>query len=709
MKVCSLVNRSRSTACRFGRRLSFAGFACLFSVAALSQPVVSEAPETQVVEEIIVTARKTEEDVQEIPMSVQVLSAEFLDVTDATHFFDLQYSVPGLVVNNLGQNGAGFSLRGIADQGGSNGSVASHLDGVYFGTSMLSLTRMFDLERIEVLKGPQGTLYGRNATGGSLNLITRKPEPEFGAGFEAAYGSFETARSEGHLNLPLGQSALRLAFMASEGDGFIRNSVDDRRFAAKDFYGVRASLVIPLSDRLRADVSAQHSEDDGGVGELWLPRPDFLADPADIRLTTVTLPNPFLRTSTEHVTVNLEYDFGAATLHAITGYARSEVKNVDDCAGIPVLQGCIRRLLPGRHRQWSQELRLSRHDGERLEWQAGLYFYDDVAERHFYQVTPVTDQNPTRDHVRYNSETTYAIFGHAVWRLGGGWRLSGGLRWNGEDHQLSTFGTGTDDSRTPIGRRREWNNESWRIDLDYALSDHTLAYAGISTGFKSGGIALAPRGALDDFDPEHLTAYEAGIKSEWRKQRVRLNAAAFYYDFRDLQVNTWTITDDELIFEIDNAARATINGIDVEGAIRLGDTLALSSGVVWLAERKFVKYRNDRTGDTLSGNDLTRAPEWTATLALDKELPLGTFGTAALRVEYAYRSDYFYTTDNDSQFAQSSFALVNLYLRYQPEKGQWYVFASGCNLDDADYFNQVFLQASPGYPETWEAGFGLRF
>ena len=709
MFVLHCVNRSHWAPRRIVCRLLFGGLTCLGPAAAFPQPVPAEAPGTQGIEEVIVTARKTEEDAQDVPMSIQVLTSEWLDVTDTTHFFDLQHSVPGLVVNNLGHNGAGFSLRGIADQGGSTLSVATHLDGVYLGTTNLSVAHMFDLERVEVLKGPQGTLYGRNSTGGSLNLVTRKAEPGFGAGFEAAYGSFDTARAQGHLNLPLGDIALRLAFLASEGDGFIRNSVDDRRFAEKDYYSFRGSLGIPLTDRLRVDVTAQRGEDDGAVGELWLPSPDFLADPTDIRLTTVTLPNPFLEKTTDHAGVNLEFDFGSATLYAVSGFARSRVDNVDDCAGIPLLTGCIRSLLPGKHRQWSQELRLARQDTGAVDWQAGFYYYADDASRASFQLTPATNPNPTRDNFTTSSEETSAAFGHAVWRLGGGWRLSGGLRLTRANQRLSTFGTGTDDSPTPVGTGKKWNNESWRLDLDYAVSDDVLAYAGISTGFKSGGIVLAPLGQLDDFDPEHLTAYEAGIKSEWPAQRLTLNGAVFYYDFRDLQVNTWTITEDELIFEIDNAARAEIFGVDVSGLVRFGDGLSASGGIVWLPGRTFVEYRNDRTGDTLSGNDLTRAPEWTATLAIDGDLPIGRFGTAFTRLEYAYRSGNFYTTDNNPQFAQGSFALVNLYLRYEPPNGNWYAFAAGRNLGDEDYFNQVFLQASPGYPATWEAGFGVSF
>ncbi len=153
----------------------------LIPVTAFCQARPDSAAHAQMLDQVIVTARKVEESVQYVPMSVQVLSAEFLDEADLTSLYELQFNVPGLVVNNLGQNGAGFSLRGVADQGGGSLSVATHLDGVYLGNSSLAIARIFDLQRIEVLKGPQGTLYGRNATGGSINFITRSPVDEFSA------------------------------------------------------------------------------------------------------------------------------------------------------------------------------------------------------------------------------------------------------------------------------------------------------------------------------------------------------------------------------------------------------------------------------------------------------------------------------------------------------------------------------------------------
>ena len=675
----------------------------------LPQGLPDPATEPEFLDEVVVTARKTEESVQDIPMSVQVLTSDLLDQVDATHLFDLQFNVPGLVVNNLGLNGAGFSLRAVSNQGGSGLSVASHWNGVYLGTSNLAITRLFDLDRIEVLKGPQGTLYGRNSTGGLVNFIPRSPTENFEAGMEVAQSSFDTTRVQGHVNVPVGSSAFRLAGVVSEGNGYIRNSVDDRRFAERDFEGVRASFRTDPTQRLRVEVMAQRVVDDGADGELWLPRPDYLPDPSDIRLTTVTLADPFLETASDNASIEIEYDLGAATLHSITGYARNKVRDVDDCAGLPILSGCVRSALPSRHEQFSQEVRLVSPPGETVDWIIGAYYYDDDAWRNYYELKPVIDPQPTTDSVWTSAESVVAVFGQATWQFRDGWSATGGLRLNREEQRLSTIGTGTEDSPTLVQSAESADNASWRVDLQYSVSDALLLYGGVSTGSKSGGITMRAGGIPDPFDPEHLTAYEVGIKSEWPDRRTRLNAAAFYYDFRDLQVNTFTLTDDDLIFETDNAAKAEIYGLDAEFVLQLADRLAVSGGVVWLPKRDFVEYRNDQTGDTLSGNNLVRAPEWTSTTALEYQQPLRGGATFAARIEYNFRSGFFYTTDNDALFSHDAFGLLNLYLDYAPAGGRWYAFAVGRNLGDEDYFNQVFIQASPGYPATWEAGFGLRF
>lgn len=661
--------------------------------------------------EVVVTARKIQEDLQDVPMSVQVLSGEFVDESGSTRLHELQFAIPGLVINNTGMFGAGFALRGIADQRVGGLSVAPHVNGVYLGSSNVAVARLFDIERIEVLKGPQGTLYGRNATGGSINFITRPPEDTLGSAIEVSYGSFETARAQGHLNLPLSTSALRLAFVASDSDGYIRNSVDDRRFAEDDFWGLRGSVRFEPNDDLRLDIMAQHLRDDGGSGELWSPRPDFLVDPHDIRLTTVTLENPYLISEIDNLNVSLEYQLGFATLRSITGYAHSEVRNVDDCAGLPLLQGCTRSAQPIEFDQWSQEFQLVFPRSGAVEGIVGAYYSDAETVMAFYLLAPLVNTQPLSDNHSTLGDPAFALFGQATLHLSDEWSVTGGLRLGREEHTVSTIGTGFNDSPTLLVNTSESDDPSWRFDLSYAPSDSALLYLGISTGYKSGGFDSTSliSGEPDRYGPEYLTAFEAGAKSRWLSGRLTLNAAAFYYDYEDLQVNTATFQDDQVVFNIDNAAKAELYGIDAELDFLISQWWSVDGGVAWLPKRKFVEFRNEVTGDTLSGNDLVRAPEWTASVACEYARPAGDLGSLSMRMEYSYRSGFYYTPENDPLLAQDSFGLLNAYVKFEAPNEAWYAFVSGRNLTDEDYFTQVFLQSSPGYPDTYEVGFGYRF
>ncbi len=693
---------------RLPRPLGILGVACaLLSPMAWSQQrFASQAEDAEVLGEVIVTARKFEETLQDVPMSVQVLSAHYLADADVSSLYELQFSVPGLVVNTLGLLGARLSLRGVSDQAETGRAVAAHVNGVYLGDSRLPIARTFDLERIEVLKGPQGTLYGKNATGGSINFITRPPVNDSTAGVEAAYGSFSTTRVEGHVNLPLPAAAVRLALIASDGNGYIRNSVDDRRFAESDYLGVRASTRFELGD-LHIDVMAQHTEDDGAFGELWTPHPDFLPNPRDIRLTAVTQDDPHLDLENSLVTAGLDYDFGFATLHSVSGYARNEMDNLDDCAGTPFLLGCVR----GGHdayTQWSQEVRLHLRGTGRAGGLVGLYYYEDDSESDFQEFVPLVNPIPNHNSQETGGESVAAIFGQATLQLAERWSVTGGLRLSREKQRFSTVGSGADDSPTLFVGRSSSSNHAWRIDVEYAADDDLRLYAGISTGYKSGAIQFRD-GELDNVAPENLLAYEAGLKSQWMSRRLTLNAAAFFYDYQDLQVDSATIVDGELVFHIDNAAQARLYGIDAMTTFQLTDRLAVSGAVVWMPMREFTEYTNDLTGDTLSGNKLSRAPETSATAAIEYRHPLPASGRLTTRLEYAYRSGYYYTVDNNPSFAQDAFGLLNAIVNFESAGGRWYAFASGRNLTDEDYFYQVFVQSSPGLPNTFEVGAGFRF
>ncbi len=711
----SVPSSTRLTAVRFPRCTArcwrHSAAVASLALAAAAWPQSPPDPEAAPLDEIIVTARRIEEPLRSVPMSVQVLPGEWLADGNTDNLYDLQYYVPGLVVNTLGGFGAGFALRGVTDQGGTSLSVATHVNGVFLGDANLALGRLFDLDRVEVLKGPQGTLYGRNATGGSINFFTRRPQPEYEAAFETSYGSFETARVDGSVNLPHGGGALRLAVAAANGDGFIRNTVDDRRFAEDDFWGFRGAWRLTGVERLDLTLTAERIVDDGGRGELWLPNPEFLPNPSDVHLTTVTLAEPFLYTSNDIVSLDIDIDLGGATLRSITGFASSHVNYRDDCAGMPILRDCVREILPSKYRQRSQEIHLASTGDDRVQWLVGANrFAGDEAER-FFQFTPARNPLPSFNSLSNSDTDASALFGQITLRFAGRWAATGGLRYSHEDRGVTSSGTGTEDNPTPVSAGGDWDQVSWRADLSYTSPVGTLWYAGISTGFKSGGVTTQrlADGAFNAFDPEELTAYTVGVKAQTRGRRFDIDAAVFFYDFKNLQVQSVIFDGDSFIAVIENAAEAEIYGLDLAAGWQLSERWALDVAAVWLPRREYSDFRVTRSGGDFSGNKVTRAPEWTAAMTVEYQRPLADLGTISGRLEHHVRSAHFFTKENNPISAQGSFGLVNLVLKFENSGGRWYLFAAGRNLTDQDYFHQVFLQAAPGPPRNFETGVGMAF
>lgn len=679
---------------------------CLAIIVANLIPVSADS---QALEEVIVTARKVEEDLFDLPMSVKTLSGDYIEATDLTSLFDAQFDLPGLVVTSAGFFGAGIGLRGVTDEGGGSLAVAPHVDGIYLGSSSLALSRMFDVERIEVLKGPQGTLYGRNSTGGSINVVSRAPENRFSAAVESSLGSFDTVHIQGHINLAADKVAFRLAVTGSEGDGFIRNTADGRKFAAEDYAGARVSLSARPTARLAIDLRALHVTDDGASNDLWLPPRNFLADPQDFQLTTVTLANPYLSMTNDLFDVELTYDFDRVVVRSISGYANNVTRGLDDCAGLPALRGCVRGVDPDSYEQLSQEVQIRPRNVTSLEWIVGMFVLDTNAFSHFHlkllQPFPINDYSATAD------ETAYAVFGQATRRINERWSATGGLRFSDESHRLTTSGTGIGDSPTPIGATGSWRDTSWSAGLQYAVADGILVYANVSTGFKSGGFTpeRLPTGELDSFDPEHLTAYEVGVNLRKPEGHWSFRGSAFSYDFRDLQVRTFTLFENEPKLVIENAATARIYGLDLSATMSFNDKLSMSGALVWLPKREFVDFASALSGNTLSGNKLSRAPEQSASISLGYVWPIRGGGNFSANVVYDYRSAFFFSKENDPGWAQEGFGLLNLFLRWDSGIEQWYAFASGRNLLDTNYFNQAYLQSSPGHPANYEVGFGVRF
>ena len=697
------------------QRLGHEAASALLAIAALVAPVVAEpAPASsgtrEPLSEIVVTARKVEEESFGVPISLQVVSGDLVDAMTKSSLYQLQFDIPGLVVANLGMNGAGVALRGVTDSGAGNLAVAAHIAGVYLGRSNLALARMFDIERVEVLKGPQGTLYGRNATGGSINIVTRSPGPSFSAAVEGAVGSFDSARLQAHINVPADRFAARLAVTVADGDGFIRNSVDSRRFAEEDYVGARLSFRIQPGDATTIDIVAQRVEDDGAAGELWVPRKDYLLDPSDIRLTTVTLENPYLETVNDIVSADVSFDIGATTLTSISGYAKGITRDLDDCAGTPQLVGCVRGYDPLSYEQLSQEIRLA-SSGNSIDWLAGLYFLDADAFADARQSFPALGPSSANDYWSTEDETAHAAFGQVTGRVNERWSVTGGLRVSHETAHTTYQGTSPANSSVSAAEEDSWDDSAWLAGFEYLPTASAVFFANVSTGFTSGGFTRTalPTGELDPYGPENLTAYEGGVRLRLPGRRWILGATAFRYDFDDMQVPSTIILANRPVTVVDNAAAARIYGTDMSSEVRIAERFTFSGALVWMPEREFVEFTGALAAGTLSGNTVSRAPEWSASTSLDYSHRLRRGGDFSVRIAYDYRSEFFFTPENDPVAAQEAFGLWSMSARLDSAVHGWYAFASARNLLDTDYFNHVFLQSSPGYPSNYEIGFGTTF
>jgi iron complex outermembrane receptor protein len=244
--------------------------------------------------------------------------------------------------------------------------------------------------------------------------------------------------------------------------------------------------------------------------------------------------------------------------------------------------------------------------------------------------------------------------------------------------------------------------------VDVTLSDRTLIYANVSTGFKSGGVTtqLLPNGEFDGYDPEELVAYEAGVNTTLPGQRSTVRASAFYYDFENMQVQTIALLENRVVSVVDNAAAARIEGLDVSATMQMSNRWTFSGGVVWLPRREFVEFVSASSAASLHGNTISRAPEWSVSASVRYRVTIAGIGDLSANLDYNYRSEFFFTKENTAISSQEAFGLLNLMVRLDSQSAGWHVFASAQNVLDTDYFDQVLFQSAPGAPARYEVGFG---
>ncbi|MEP0190404.1 MAG: TonB-dependent receptor [Erythrobacter sp.] len=585
---------------------------------------------------IIVTARKVEEDLQDVPVAVTAFTAETFEEAGLTEFADIARLTPNFDVRPRAATGnlfANLTIRGQtsgfltlnADQ-----AVGININGapITRGTSLF--TNLFDIEQIEVLKGPQGTLFGKNTTGGVVNVTTKAPELGVLGGYaEFTYGSFDRRETELVVNVPLGEvAALRLGGAATKRDGFGEGGQGDtfltgRPLADDDEVFLRGSLLVEPSDNVSIRINADYHEVDestsifrslrsaaGGFIALESTNPDFFVG-NDFRDDA-----PFAISDEFNINATVDIDLGGVNLTSITSY-RDQASNtlVQSSPATAVELGQESDI-------FAQELRLS-GAFDRLSWQAGGFYSTeqgfDVDRLLGFGLDTTTEAE----------NQTVSVFAQATFALTDQLNVTGGIRYTDEERRVAGLAPGN------LGQENEasFDGVSWLASIDFKPTPDTLLYASVSRGFRSGAIDQDNIATI--VQPEFVTNYEVGFKADLFDDIVRFNSAVFYSDYTDIQRTSFDPDSPIPVTVLRNAAEATIWGLESE--LQITPTEGFSfGGTLGYTNAEFDEFLDaDGAGNVIDrSEDPIGGPEWQFSLNARYDANLSDTATLGFQVNY---------------------------------------------------------------------------
>ncbi len=694
-----------------------------------------------VLEEIIVTATRRAASMQDIPMSVAAYTGNILEQRGVDDVYGLQFLAPGMHLTGGPSGITKMALRGIgSDQGsiGAESGAALHRDGVYIPSTVDIRMGFFDVERVEVLKGPQGTLYGRNATGGAINIISKSPTKEFEGGATVTYGNYNFVETKGYVSGPLIGDKLmaRVAFKTSDYDGYTPNIYNGESLDNGDFAGVRAKLRYEATEDIRLDVTAEYAQDSGIPATIYkrsrsgAPLPfetegGVLPDGRAVNKNSQALNDK----ETWGVIGKLVWDMQGATLSSLTAYRNFNWAYAYDSDGGSTSLIYYKNSSRGLE-QLSQELTLASAGESALEWiVGGFYFHSKETEYADVPFTPLSRRfiTPTDNY----TTNAYAVFGEASYPVLEKLTLTVGARYSYEEKVIegASLTTAIDDvtaivSETLFALEDNWGSFTPKVALTYQVNDDVTAYATIGKGFKAGGYNGVAGNSLGAFDPEKVTNYEIGLKTSLLDGRLRADIAAFHMDYSDLQVRIRRIHPESglLVSGTQNAATSKIRGVEMKLQAQPTESLVFDAGLSYL-DAAFDDYPN--ANDNIfgivdaSGFQMPNAPKWAVNLGVDYTIPVGSWGSATLHADYAYKSRVFFNTVEDTFRSQDGANLFNARVTFEDVEGRWTLAGWVRNLTDEQVisFRDEILSASSGprapttylAPRTYGLTVGYRF
>ena len=706
----------------------------LTATAAFAQTVAPQAPLSEDaretadlagVQDIVVTAMRMETNLQSTPISVSAVTSQSLENNRVDDVRQLASLAPSLVITGQAGQEYPIALRGISSGSqsiGGDSPVAIYLDGIYLGRQQASLFDLPDIERIEVSRGPQGTLFGRNNTGGAINVITEKPSGDPHGRMLARYGTRNEVAVKGFYTGPITDNLFfKIGGTAHSIDGFERWSFTGDRVNNERTYALNAGLLWNATDKLSFDLRADYSD-------AQLPLAVRLFTPGNgkygLDVCAIDCDILYAEDKSEFDQNLKNYGVGLTTQYdvadgwmakSITGYRRFKVDYIfsNDAIEVPVQ----RLELHTKSNQFSQELQLAKTEGP-LTGVAGLYYFYEksyalYAQDYASSATAPVQITAANARVVTNSYAAFADGTYAITdRLG----ISAGIRFS---HEKKTFfrvggagvGTYTPGAIQPLppftpqyDLAHSWDSFSPRVALNYKITPGIFAYATVSKGDKSGGFSFSGTGAADvSFDPEKVYAYEVGLKNTLFNRQLRLNLSAFYYDYKGLQVAVAT----QAVRTIFNAASARVKGLEAEFEVKPHILPGLTlSGNLSLMDAKYRDFllpvanpaaciggTFDSAALTcdLAGLRLPRAPKFQGTFIISYDHELASGAKISPQLKIIQQGRLYYTEQNDVYASKPSTTQLDAQLAFTTANGIWRFTLWGKNLTDKRYIANARL------------------
>ncbi len=656
-----------------------------------------------ILEETVVTAAKTgEADIQSLPMAISAVSRDELARLDTRTIEQAVALLPSVTFTQNSTFGQ-LSIRGVGTNlvnAGGDPSSAIYLDGVYLARPAMAFIDFLDLERVEVLRGPQGTLYGRNAIGGALNLVSRAPTNDLEASARLTAGGFGEMRADARIGGALKRDRLlgSIAVVRGVRDGYVRDlDHQDHPLGGDDITAARAQLRVVMSRGVDLLFSGDVSDQQGiplTFNKVLQVKPGFAIDNPpdlhDVRTSTLASAGVLQYGGSARLTTMLT---PSTSLVSLTAWRRLDNEFlVDGDATELDLLGVHNREL---QHQWSEEVTLT-HNSTRFNWIGGMFLMGEDDRQTVNATQPQARANVLLD-PRVDTRSA-AVFGQTT--IGITSRLSGivGLRYSRERKTIENAGGRYTLDTPPIlvagtgyAYRDSLTHAAWtpKFGVELTLPKRAMAYVSATKGFKSGGFNWSSPVAGRGFAPEWAWSYEAGLKTELGSGRARVNVAAFNMDYTNLQVQTPIGIG---VFDIRNAAAATVRGLEVEGAARIGRGVNIGGHYTWL-DATYDHYIavgiGGVTGD-VSGNRLNNAPEFAGRGWVEWITSFRRSGLLSLTIDATAQSIVFFTPFNDDVQRQAPYFLLGGRVEYGPSSRRWSIGAYARNLTNTDYVMATF-------------------